>query len=550
MKLPRRTFLGFMASLALVGCRRRPRTAGPSASPSPGADLAAAVSGGTREPGVTWSGNGTLREYYLHGKYPQEEIDAVSKMLLEVFPDRKASQRSQMTAEILSFHYVIYHPTDSHDLRHNHRLIRKHEPMIRKLCERHGVAPLPVLAITSWENSGGTDKESWADARGLGQMTWGAVGDAHRHATLKAKELKEQAQWEHYHGTVTKDKARVEKAKLLRQKASVLNVKERHQKMAKKAGVKDERSIAECNLEDVVLFFDFLDSHFAHRPDHTIGAYHRGALNHDDILYDYLRRRDPTILYPQPGDRSSFLEGLKRFDVSYLDLWNDPRSREMLNGLRTVEGEVTTKANAKYALGDETDIYPWKVLGSLSGFLAGADYVDRAAERYALPQLAGEVRGLPAYLGEEGRRSGANKGFLVQVPSEIWDLGTPKHRQHWVRPELAGYLMHLSERMARVVGRGAWPLPFIALGEAVEGKSGWETELHAKGVAAKFSITGLSVEQKRLFEHELQQDYLFDRIYLRSTKQAHHLVVNPRFGHEFMKLYDAKMGVRRSGNGH
>jgi hypothetical protein len=485
-----------------------------------------------------------MREYYLHGKYPQLEIDAVSTMLEKVFPERSETQKRQMVAEILSFHHVVYHPTENHDLATNHRTIRKYKDLLEKICARHEVPFYPVLAITSWENSGGSDKVSWADAAGLGQMTWGAVDEAHRYAARKAANLKEAAQWEKYQGGIDKDPARLEKAKKLEAMAARLNIEQRHRQMAKEAGVSDERAIAECNLEDVVLFYDFLLSNYGGRVDHAIGAYHKGVLNHDDILYDYLRRHDATVLYPQASDRSSFLNAIEKLNVSYLDLWNDARSREMLNGLRTVEGEKTTPANAHLALGDESDIYPWKVLGSLSGLMAGEDYLEKCVQRYSVPQLAGEVRGLPVFLGEEGLKKGSNQGYLVKLPEEVWQGDPSRKRAAWVRPEMVGYMLHLKDRLSRLNGRET-RLPVMELGEAGADRADWEKELQGKGVAVRFSTADLSADQRKNLLKELQQDYLFDRIYLRSARDEHHIAINPRFGHEFLKVFEARQGVRR-----
>lgn len=547
MGLTRRKFLSGMAfGLMLAGCGRPKTEVHAQASGSPTPDLVASVNKPST-PKAAWNGQGNLRDYYIHGKYLQEEIDAVAKMVGEVFKDRDVTQQRQMVAEILSFHFVVFHPTEYHDLRNNHAAIRKHKDLLQKICERHNVPFLPVLAITSWENSGGSDKVSWADAAGLGQMTWGAVDEAHRYAARRAQELKDEAQWETYHGKVTKDQKMLDKAEALKKQASLLNVEQRHRQMAKQAGVKDERAIAECNLEDVVLFFAYLLGNYGGRVDHAIGAYHKGVLNQDDIVYDYLRRRDPTVLYPQPGDRKSFLEAMDRLNVTYIDLWNDPRSREMLNGLRTVEGEKTTKQNAYLALGDEADIYPWKVLGSLSALLAGPEYLERAVERYSVPQLAGEVRGLPAFMGEDGRREGADSGYLVKFPEQYWDGDHQDKRQAWIRPELMGYLLHLRDRMCRSLGR-QWKLPLSALGRDGKDKAGWEQELHAKGVAARISLAGMDGDTRDALHELLKQDYLYDRVYLNSSRDEQHLVVNPRFGHEFMKLYESKVGVTRSGD--
>lgn len=529
----------------LTGCGR-PKSGPPSTPETTSSPELASAVGGSRQ-SAAWSGDGNLREYYLRGKYPQDEINAVAETIGVLFKDRDSTQQRQMVAEILSFHHVIFHATKNHDLRRNHALIRKYRPVLEKMCKRHGVPLLPVMAITSWENSGGSDKVSWADAAGLGQMTWGAVDEAHRHAGRKAAKLKEEAQWERYHAKALKDEKKLERAEALAHQASLLNVEQRHKKMAKEAGVKDERAIAECNLEDVVLFFDYLLSQFGGRVDHAIGAYHKGVLNQDDILYDYMRRRDPTVLYPQSGDRTSFLATLERLNVTYLDLWNDPRSREMLNGLRTVEGEKTTRKNAHLALGDESDIYPWKVLGSLSAFRAGEEYLEKAMERYSIPQLAGEVRGLPDFLGPPAEQEAVKKGFLVEFPITYWSGDTQDKRQALVRPELAGYLYHLRDRMSRALGLTAWKLPILALGRGQVGRPTWEQAIHSKGVAVRLSLAGMDNERRELLGKLLQQDYLFDRIYLRSSREDHRIVLNPRFGHEFMKLYESKSGTSKAG---
>lgn len=545
---PKTKLLCLMLATGLTSCvHPPPKQPVSSTTPISTPSLAAVTNSGANQaqPRPVWSGDGNLREYYLRGKYPQEEIDAVARLMEKLYPEREQSQRSQMMAEILSFHHVVFHPTEYHDLQRNHKLIRSHSELLKSICERHNVPFLPVLAITSWENSGGTNKVSWADAAGLGQMTWGAVDEAHRYASRKAAQLKEQAQWEKYQGDRDHDTARLAKAQELYALASRLNVEQRHRQMAKEAGVKDERQIPECNLEDVVLFFDYLLSQYGGRVDHAIAAYHKGVLNQDDILYDYIRRRDSSVLYPQPADRTSFLEALERLNVTYLDLWNDPRSREMLNGMRTVEGEKTTRQNKHLALGDESDIYPWKVMGSLAAFMAGDDYLARTVERYSVPQLAGEVRGLPAFAGVEGQKEGSDKGYLVKLPPDYWK--TDNEGQLWVRPELAGYLAHLRDRMRRLMGSQKWNLPIVALGESAPDKPGWESELHQKGVAVRLTTSGMTIEQRNVLRDQLQQDYLFDRIYLRSNREEHHLVINPRFGHEFMKFYETKFGsIRKS----
>ena len=108
---------------------------------------------------------------------------------------------------------------------------------------------------------------------------------------------------------------------------------------------------------------------------------------------------------------------------------------------------------------------------------------------------------------------------------------------------MVGYLLHLRERMAKAIGQQGWALPIISLGLAPDDRPDWEHDLHAKGVSARLSLAGMNIEKKDVLHKLLQQDYYFDRIYLRSSKKVHHFTLNPRFGHEFLELYKTKSGL-------
>ncbi len=516
-------------ALVLAGCRR-PAT--PPVTPTPEVSSTQEASS-TPSPEVTqapFNGPLTLRNYYVYKKYGEAERAAVARVvedLLSFYPERA---RRQAEAEIMAFHYVVFHTTQWHHLNRNHALIRKFEPKLRELCEIHEVPLYPVLAIVSWENSGDVNKVSWADAAGLGQMTWGAVGEAHEFAAAKSRVLIDKARRKKYLAGATNDPKAMRQARELASKAERMDIRKRHRLMAKEAGVADERQLVEANLEDVVVFFEFLLSKYGGRVDHAIGAYHKGLLNQDDILYDYLTRKEPNLPYPEAGQREPFIEAIKRHNVTYLDLWNDPRSREMLNGLRTVHGEPTTGGNAHMALGDEADIYPWKVLGSLSAYLAGPEHLDRMIARYSGDQLLVEVEGLPAYSERTSAEAALAKNLLVSMkaPVNFLDAG---QTDRWITPELDGYLWQLNDRLRRLTGKASLSLPLVAHhGELKDLRPAFD-----RGVAAAIDATQLSERDSRLLSALLKRDYLSDRIYWRQTATLHVLVVNPRFGNEFLE---------------
>ncbi len=466
---------------------------------------------------------GALRLYFGQ-KYTKSEVTAVRSTIDLALPSYSESEKRQATAEILAFSDVIYRLTSHHDLRDNHNAIRKHEKNLRGFCQTYQIPHWPVLAITSWENSGSSAKVSWADAAGLGQMTPGAIDQAHRYAHELASDPKTSPQL----------RERLEKIERL------------HAYQAKLAKLPDERFLPEANLEDVVLFFKYLYSQYGERADHAIGAYHKGLANQDDIIKDYLVRKEGSC--PDPvRDRSGFIAAIGRNSVTYLTLWNDTRCREMLNGMRTLDGDPTTPYNASEALGDESDIYPWKVLGSLSGFLQGESYVADHQQVYVLPQSEVEVSGIPKFKTAPDIEQALKQGQLVRLKLPIQDLGVTYNvsQAHQdlafaVAPELEGYLQNLTQRWRKRANDPTLLLPvrrLLAVGDMAEGKNDILDQAQLRGITFQLDTSKLEKEQKAALEHELKTDYLLDRVYQNRTKDKEkHLLVclNPRFGYEFL----------------
>lgn len=480
---------------------------------------------------------GQLRAWYRK-KYSPEEFEAVRSLIFELFPNYTPAEKRQAITEILSFSYVIFHETEHHHLNRNHAAFRKHQKLLEELCQRYDVPPLAVSAIVSWENSGGSQQISFADAAGLGQMTDGAIQTAHDFARAEAARLRQEAP----------DPEAVEP--MARQLESV---DVRHQKLTHKANMTDERLVPECNLEDVVLFFKFLLSQFNGRIDHSIGSYHRGVANTDDVIYDYLTRKEGSVVYPS-SDRSDFLGALDRRNVTFLTLWNDTRARQMLNGLRTMDGEVTTDANRSQALQDESDIYLWKVLGSLAAYRQGSEYVQKQMERYSLPQSEVEVRGLPTYESLDALRQGLKDAHLIHSRAPLWDVGFRRGLDQeaasladCVTPELEGYLQSLVQRWRHTGRSNSLQLPVKTLMNTRSlqaGSYGLFSKVQMRGVTVLLSPYALNdPKAEEALKKVLEVDFLNDRIYRSTLDNGDVLVcLNPRFGHQFLAAYQKYRG--------
>jgi len=535
--------------LLTPGCRTVPQVEAPQPSPavlesSPsGEGVLAAVPPSRRMERVS------LQDYHQH-KHLLAEHEAVRRALQQVLPAWNPEQIEQAIPEILAFHHLVFHRTFRHDLEKNHAVARRVEGLLREVASRHEVPFLPVWGIVSWENSGGSGKVSWADAAGLGQMTWGAVEQAHAFAAQEAASLRFQAERLRAEGALQAES----RARELEARARTLDVAERHAQMAREMGLKDERMVVEANLEDTVLFFKYLLRAYGEREDLAISAYHNGVRNNDDILVDFLRRRGERVRVPG-ADRSEFIQALNRHDVTWLDLWQDARSRQMLNGQRTVYGKPTVAANSHLALGDESDLYPWKILASLAALLEGPEHTARMVARYRDRWELVEVRGLPEPASFRDFETLAAQGHLVRWTGPIRDLGVAgmapggtrgETFSYYVTPEMAGYLADLTIRLRQATGHPTVALPIARLSGAWtlapphQTCPSGDTATHLRGVAVDLVPGELSPVHARVLEGLVRNDFVMDRVYLRRVARNWHLVLNPRWGDDYLAIWQRR----------
>lgn len=363
----------------------------------------------------------SLLALYYQSQLDPKEVEAVRKGIEEFVPNYTREQLDEATQAIMCYQYVVYHPTKLHNLLQNHKVARQVERQLRELCQLLEVPFIPIWAIVSWENSGDTTKVSYANAAGLGQMTPGAVEMAHDYGRYLAAQWRNEAA----HIKASGERLDLARAERLEKAARLADCAERHQQLARDNKVEDERLVLACNLEDSVLFFKYLLSKYGGRIDLAVSAYHNGVVNNDDILYEYLRQVHKWNL---SGDldpnRVGLLEALERYNITYLDLWNNKQTREMLCGLRTVYGDKVNSDNAHLALGDESDLYLWKVMASYVGLEAGEEFVSSLQERYTPSLDFCAVRGLPAYETAAAWKEGlaADRLFAID-PSPYRDLG-------------------------------------------------------------------------------------------------------------------------------
>lgn len=505
-----------------------------------------------------------LRQFYVSQKYSAAERAAVDDMVDQLLTNYSEDEKRQAAAEILAYQHVVFHTTQWHDLNRNHALIRRYEGTLKKLCDFHQVPYLAVLGITSWENSGSLTKVSWADAAGLGQMTWGAVDTAHAYSQRQADEYYTQARFFKQVATTNKDPEARRKAAQFQALAERYDLAKRHRQLARAAGVEDERLVPEANLEDAVLFFKFLMDKYGGRVDLAISSYHNGLQNNDDILFDYLSRREPNLARPSADSRVNFMAALGTYNVNFLTLWNDLRCRQMLNGLRTMDGDITNETNRSQALVDESDIYLWKVLGSLAGYLAGPEFTRNTVAHYDADRDFVEVVGLPTHLTVKDFRDGVRKTELVRVTAPVDDQGIggearpgsdPRLFSFYITPELDGYLWSLALRMREATGKKDFRLPVSRLSLAhltAAGKESydWRDELHLKGVAAEFALGPLDNQARRALRQCVESDYLMDRVYRVELEGGRlRVCLNPRWGEDFLAVRERNLTAQRPSQG-
>lgn len=532
-------------------------------------------------------GASLLSDYYKQ-KYNKRERAAVVNGVKELLPSYNEEQAEQAVNTILGYHYIVYHQTARHNLLDNHAVARQVEAQLKEICTTLDTPFEPIWAIVSWENSGDVSKVSFANAAGLGQMTEGAVETAHAFGKAKAEEWRLEAARLRT-SEVREDKIKAER---LDRAAKLADCEDRHQELTEKNRLKDERLMVDCNLEDSVLFFKYLLSKYGERVDLAISAYHNGVVNNDDVIYAYLRSEKELNLDAETDpNRVGLLEALELYDLKYIDLWNNVYTREILCGLRTVYGDKVNSENESLALGDESDLYPWKVIASYVGLKSGDNFVRTLQGRYDLPLDLCEVRGLPMYDSAEKLAEGLKNNWLcsmdpnkfkncgVDVPlaekvvqkvsqakaadkakakggkadkakkaeakEVIPELSPETKAQCWyASPELYGYLAGLQQRFISASGNSNVKLPLQtisgawALNKNQNACKADSMDTHLRAVAADLDLSKLPAVHRQLLEKLILQDFLLDTIYIkRADGNIIHLVLNPRCGSYFIQNY-------------
>ncbi|HEY3999855.1 MAG TPA: hypothetical protein VGO93_13355 [Candidatus Xenobia bacterium] len=437
-----------------------------------------------------------LRDYYL-GKYPTEQTQVYDQAIGGIF---QPQSRPQAREEALAQSYVVYHRTRSHDVANNVGVTHAWRRTIEEACRRYGVPAPMAEGILTWENSGGTQAMSFAACAGIGQMSAGAVTESHVYASLHAMPAVLRYRGERVALSLVRS-LHLPGAQSLRHDVSVRLAEAnawqtvaRHRHLRAKAGVADERMLPICNIEDSVIFMRILLDAYDNLPDLAVAAYHNGMQNDDDLLHDFLKRVDPPDAGFTAYDRAPLYHALRRRHIDYLTLWNDHRCREMLNGLRTMDGDVTTDANHQEALGDESDIYVWKVSAAYAAFLASPAQLARIEGRYQGSQEQAETLGWR--------------------PSPPWATVRIAGRPLRFKPEMAGYLADLARRLTSLAGP----------------RAGFTVVPSGAGIAADVNTSAPAALKALLYA-----DWLFDRIYLHHVEGGHwHVCLNPRFGQEYL----------------
>jgi len=492
-------------------------------------------------------------------KYPLDEVKSVRISVNTILPSYTDEEKNQTIMEVLSYHHVVYHETEWHHMERNVQVCRNYQKLIEEKAKLHKVPEAVVKAVITWENSGNTSSISYAACAGLGQLSEGAMERAHQYGKDMSKYYISKARFfSILYKTTGNDYYRREQianASL----AEEFKIAERHRYLAKLAGVKDERLVPECNIEDTVLFLKVLLDMYGDRPDFAIAAYHNGVTNMDDLIIDYMKRWMPWTIGSGRPDRESILKTLDTYKINYLTLWKDRRAREMLNGYRTMDGEITSGSNRSQALADESDIYIWKVIAAYGALISSPESLaERVAEYRGRWDLV-ECRDLPMYRSQEEIREAIKAGKLVKLPSVVKDLGigvladaTPLYNKeirclnYYVTPELAGFLFRLSEELKASTGSKDGNNTSIPVSEALKSKllqtgpgqaalEKRENRTHLQGVAADLPASGSPYGE--LLRSIVNHYYLFDRIYLIYEGPWMHICLNPRFGSEHYQYY-------------
>jgi hypothetical protein len=495
----------------------------------------------------------SLQQYYDR-KYPEVELKSVRDAIATVLPNLNENEQEQAAREVLSFHHVVYHRTEWHRIERNVRIERTYENLIEKFGKRYEVPPPLAKGIICWENSGDVSKISYAQCGGLGQLSQGALDRAHRYGKDMAHYKIGMAKVHDFlYKSTGKEVHRLERDRNLVD-AKEYDLEARHRDLSRAFAVADERLVPECNAEDAVIFMKVLLDYYNGQPDLAIASYHNGVNNTDDLLRDYISRRMPWLMKDRKGERDMLMLAVSKFRINYLSLWSDQKSREMLSGYRTMDGDVTTASNRSEALGDESDIYLWKIVASYAALLCPEKSLMERIGEYRKRWDVVECRGLKLYNDNDGIKEAIAKGELVKLPpvndrgigkipmtSQLYERSL-KHYNYHVTPELTGFIDHISAEFRASTGNEKALIPTEAalqskvlyLTSPPDSGESEEFRTHLQGVAIDVAKGGSNSDALYLI---LNRYYLRDRIYLIGEKDHWHVCLNPRYGNEFYQYY-------------
>ena len=452
---------------------------------------------------------------YYYEKYNKNEKEVVKKAIKELMPQYDKAQIADCMAEVFSYRHIIYHETRWHKLDKNIEITKKYRDLIVDFSYKYELPPSVALAVISWENGGNTSNVSYAACAGLGQLSMGAVKRSHEYAMKMSRDFKKEAQ--KFSGE--------EKARLLA-KADSFNLETKHKALCKHYKIDDERLIPECNAEDAVIYLKVLMEYFAGRADLAISAYHNGVKNNDDLIK----------ALPGINKKDSIPEIINRNDITYLTLWQNNKTRNMLNGHFTMDAEVTTYKNIAEALGDESDIYPWKVIGAYAAYFQSEKELFESIRVADTDITDLECRGLPLYDTYQRLEQGIENKKLIRIEAMKNGSYTP----YFVTPELAGFFLILRSDIADIKKTKKFYLPLEDLlgEEYIERADRKHNNL--QGIACSFNLNDHNLGD--LIKKRLEYYYLHDRIYLKRSGNIVNICLNPRYGLEF---YEASKHLPR-----
>ena len=438
---------------------------------------------------------------YEKTRYTASERKLVAGVVAEVFSGSPAAQQQQAVRECLAYFHVVFHRTGSHHFEDNVAVMARWHQEVDDACERYAVPTTMARSILTWENSGSESATSYAACTGIGQLSRGAMGRAHLYGGQFATQgafvmgllcdlagsTVARLLGRHHLLVVALEKA----TRWLRAARSSNEIAARHERMRVAAHASDERAVPRCNIEDSILYMRYLLDMYGDRMDLAISAYHNGIRNTDDVLQDWFGRHVKGAVAFSFNEREPLIVALRRHGVTYLFLWNDERTRMMLNGLLTMDGVPTTPANAPEALGDESDIYVWKTMAAAAALNARPAELTALLERYRGSQDESETRGFVP-----------RAGSLQNLPGGIR-----------VVPEVVEWVRSVRARFKARTGREC-PLRLVKR---------HVTPTHASGLAVDL-LPGHPVVLEIL-----KEDWLFDRIYKRAVGgRVVHVCLNPR----------------------